>query len=82
MPDFPRLAFDGATWAAGDPNLVIENTTIVADAIQPQWLSATCVLYTRDSDGALMCVEAPFIAQSMARSVRAAGGNVVTAANG
>ncbi len=32
MPDFPRLAFDGSIWAAGDPDLVIENASIVADA--------------------------------------------------
>jgi hypothetical protein len=46
------------------------------------WLSTTCVLYTRDSDGALMCVDAPFTTTAGARSVRPAGGNVVAAASG
>jgi hypothetical protein len=83
MSDFPRLAFDGSHWAAGDPDLVINGVTIAHDAIQPQWLQPTsCVVYTRDSDGALMSVEAPFTANSASRCIRAAGGNVVAAANG
>jgi hypothetical protein len=82
MPNFPRLAFDGSLWAAGDPNLVIENASVTADAIQPMWLHSTCVVYTRDSDGALMCVDSPFVPTSSPRTVRAAGGNVVAAANG
>jgi hypothetical protein len=82
MPNFPRLAFDGSVWAAGDPDLVIENAPIVADAIQPMWLDSTCVVYTRGSDGALMCVDSPFTAKAAPRTLRAAGGNVVAAANG
>jgi hypothetical protein len=82
MPDFPRLSFDGSLWAAGDPDLVIENATITPDAIQPQWLHPTCVVYTRNRDGALMCVDSPFNAKASPRTLRAAGGNVVAAANG
>jgi hypothetical protein len=82
MPDFPRLSLDGSLWAAGDPDLVVQNTSVVTDAIQPQWLHATCVIYTRDSDGALMCVDSPFTATSTPNTLRAAGGNVVAAANG
>jgi hypothetical protein len=82
MPDFPRLAFDGSVWAAGDPDLVIQNASITPDAIQPVWLHATSVLYTRDSDGALMCVDSPFTAAAAPQILRAAGGNTVAAANG
>jgi hypothetical protein len=82
MADFPRLAFDGSVWAAGDPDLVIGGSTITPDAIQPQWLHSSSVLYTRHSDGALMSVDAPFASKSAARCLRAAGGNVVAAANG
>jgi hypothetical protein len=82
MPDFPRLSFDGSLWAAGDPNLVVENVSVLTDAIQPQWLHPTCVVYTRDSDGALMCVDSPFVAGATAQTVRTDGGNVVAAASG
>ena len=82
MSDFPRLAFDGSSWAAGDPDLVIDGAIIAHDAIQPMWLQPTCVAYTRDSDGALMCVDAPFAAASTPRCLHAAGGNAVAAANG
>jgi hypothetical protein len=83
MPDFPRLAFDGSLWAAGDPDLVVNGTTIARDGIQPQWLRpSSCVVYSRDSDGALMCVDAPFTSASVPRCLRAAGGNTVAAAGG
>ena len=83
MSDFPRLAFDGSLWAAGDPNLVIDGSTILDDAIQPQWFEPTsCVVYSRHSDGALMCVRAPFTSTATAECLHTAGGNVVAAANG
>jgi hypothetical protein len=83
MSNFPRLAFDGLLWAAGDPNLVIDGATILPDAIQPQWLEPTsCVVYTRLTDGALMCVRAPFTIPANAECLRQDGGNVVAAASG
>jgi hypothetical protein len=83
MSDFPRLAFDGSLWAAGDPDLVIEGARVAPDGIQPQWLQPTsCVAYSRDSDGALMCVDAPFTPAAVPRCLRAAGGNAIAAANG
>ena len=83
MSDFPRLSFDGLHWAAGDPDLVIDGAPIARDGIQPQWFQpTTCVAYSRDSDGALMCVDAPFSARSAPRCLRAAGGNAIAAAQG
>ena len=70
-------------WAAGDPDLVIDGVLVARDAIQPQWLQPTsCVAYSRRSDGALMCVEAPFSAGSATRCLRAAGGNFIAVAQG
>ena len=81
-PDFPRLAFDGSIWAAGDPDLVIENASIVADAIQPQWLHhhvrGLHARFGRRADVRRRAVHR----QGGAPRLRAAGGNVVTAANG